>query len=261
MVIGVVSDAKNQSIQEPSAPQVFIPYVRPSTTVSIFVRTTTDPARLLNMLRHEIQAVNPQAALIEPDTLEAIMGRVFYARPRFSLLVLGIFACTGVVLVAFGVYGVLAYTRLSADARDCDPHGARRRPRPRRPHGRPPRSALDCGGPRLRDCREPGHQPAARQPAVEHVTPGSVDVPGRALGDCAGRRARLLGAREARGSRRAHGGAEARVALAAPVLRATRLSDSVWQRSEDRPPPADEVHENEHDRDDGQHMNEGAQIV
>jgi putative ABC transport system permease protein len=35
---------------------------------------------------------------------------VFYARPRFSLLVLGIFACTGIVLVAFGVYGVLAYT-------------------------------------------------------------------------------------------------------------------------------------------------------
>ena len=111
MVIGVSSDAKNQSIQEPSAPQVFIPYtVRPSSNVSIFVRTTTDPARILNMLRHEIQAVNPQAALIEPDTLEAIMGRVFYARPRFSLLVLGIFACTGVVLVAFGVYGVLAYT-------------------------------------------------------------------------------------------------------------------------------------------------------
>jgi len=35
---------------------------------------------------------------------------VFYARPRFSLLILGIFACTGIVLVAFGVYGVLAYT-------------------------------------------------------------------------------------------------------------------------------------------------------
>ena len=35
---------------------------------------------------------------------------MFYARPRFSLLVLGIFACTGIVLVAFGIYGVLAYT-------------------------------------------------------------------------------------------------------------------------------------------------------
>ena len=35
---------------------------------------------------------------------------MLFARPRFSLLVLGIFACAGVVLVALGVYGVLAYT-------------------------------------------------------------------------------------------------------------------------------------------------------
>ena len=42
--------------------------------------------------------------------MEDLIQRVFFARPRFSLLVLGIFACTGIVLVAFGVYGVLAYT-------------------------------------------------------------------------------------------------------------------------------------------------------
>ena len=34
----------------------------------------------------------------------------FYARPGFSLLVLGILAGTGAVLVALGIYGVLAYT-------------------------------------------------------------------------------------------------------------------------------------------------------
>jgi putative ABC transport system permease protein len=38
------------------------------------------------------------------------MRRSFYARPRFSLLILGIFASAGILLVAFGVYGVLAYT-------------------------------------------------------------------------------------------------------------------------------------------------------
>ena len=39
-----------------------------------------------------------------------MLDRVLFARPRFSLLVLGIFACAGVLLVALGVYGVLAYT-------------------------------------------------------------------------------------------------------------------------------------------------------
>ena len=47
---------------------------------------------------------------MNPEPLESLLQRAFYARPRFSLLVLGIFACTGIVLVGFGVYGVLAYT-------------------------------------------------------------------------------------------------------------------------------------------------------
>lgn len=111
VVIGVVADAKNQNIQEPPAPQVFLPYgLRPATVLPIVVRTTSDPARFSAAIGREVRAVNPQAALIEPDTLEARLAAGFYARPRFSVLVLGIFASTGVVLVAFGVYGVLAYT-------------------------------------------------------------------------------------------------------------------------------------------------------
>jgi len=110
-VIGVVSDAKNQSLRDPPAPHVFLPYtVRPSGFLGLIVRTPGDPARLIPSLRRAVQAVNPQVALLEPGTLEDMLARSFYARPRFSLLVLGIFACTGILLVATGVYGVLAYT-------------------------------------------------------------------------------------------------------------------------------------------------------
>jgi putative ABC transport system permease protein len=66
--------------------------------------------RVVDAVRREIQAVRREVALVEPTAMEDLIQRVFYARPRFSLLVLGIFACTGIVLVAFGVYGVLAYT-------------------------------------------------------------------------------------------------------------------------------------------------------
>jgi putative ABC transport system permease protein len=111
IVIGVVSDARNQGVRESPAPHVFLPYtLRPSTSFGFLVRTASDPAPVIGMLRHEVQAVNPQAAIIQPETLDAALARFFYARPRFSLLVLGIFACTGILLVAVGVYGVLAYT-------------------------------------------------------------------------------------------------------------------------------------------------------
>ncbi len=66
--------------------------------------------RAVNILRREIQVVDPQVALSNPLPLERLIQMNFYARPGFSLLVLGIFAATGAVLVALGIYGVLAYT-------------------------------------------------------------------------------------------------------------------------------------------------------
>lgn len=110
-IVGVVSDARNQDIREPPSPQVFLPNtLRASATPLLLVRTSGDPARLAGLLRREIKALDPQVALAEPSALDAVLARRFYARPRFSLLVLGIFACTGVLLVALGVYGVLSYT-------------------------------------------------------------------------------------------------------------------------------------------------------
>jgi ABC-type antimicrobial peptide transport system permease subunit len=58
----------------------------------------------------EIQALDPQAALIQPLTVENLLDRGLYAQPRFSLLVLSMFAYTGLLLVALGIDGVLAYT-------------------------------------------------------------------------------------------------------------------------------------------------------
>jgi putative ABC transport system permease protein len=110
-VIGVVRDAANQGPRDPPSPQAFVPYTfRGPGPLWLVMRTTTDPAGLINPLRREIQALNRDVAVIDPTVLTEFIQRVFFARPRFSLLVLGIFAATGILLVAFGVYGVLAYT-------------------------------------------------------------------------------------------------------------------------------------------------------
>jgi putative ABC transport system permease protein len=65
---------------------------------------------LLNPVRREIWAVDHNVAPTMTRTLEDFLSDFSYAQPRFVLLVLGVFAGTGLVLVAVGVYSVIAYT-------------------------------------------------------------------------------------------------------------------------------------------------------
>jgi putative ABC transport system permease protein len=65
---------------------------------------------LLDPVRREIWAVDHNVALTMTRTLEDFLSDFSYSQPRFVLLVLGVFAGIGLVLVAIGVYSVIAYT-------------------------------------------------------------------------------------------------------------------------------------------------------
>jgi putative ABC transport system permease protein len=110
-IVGIMRDVATGGPRDAPAPEVLLPYsLRLPSGLALLVRTTDDPLRAVNALRREIQVVDPQAALANPLTLERLIQMNFYLRPGFTLLVLGIFAATGVVLVGLGIYGVLAYT-------------------------------------------------------------------------------------------------------------------------------------------------------
>jgi ABC-type antimicrobial peptide transport system permease subunit len=76
----------------------------------ILVRTVTDPIHSLNAIRRELAQVDRQVAVLQTRTLRKVLDGSFYAQPRFSLVVLGVFAGTGTLLVAVGVFSVMAYT-------------------------------------------------------------------------------------------------------------------------------------------------------
>jgi putative ABC transport system permease protein len=110
-IVGVARDTANQGPRDRPGPQVFIPYpLQGAGPLTLVLRTSDEPMRAVDGLRQEIRRLDPNVALVQPTALDDLIQRGFFARPRFSLLVLGIFACTGIVLVALGVYGVLAYT-------------------------------------------------------------------------------------------------------------------------------------------------------
>ena len=110
-IIGVISDAKNQGIQDPPMPEMFVPYtITGAFERGILVRTSVPAMSLLNSVRREIWAVDRNIALTFAGSLKDFMKQFSYAEPRFSLILMGVFAAVGLVLVGLGVFSVIAYT-------------------------------------------------------------------------------------------------------------------------------------------------------
>lgn len=110
-IIGVVADAKNQGLQDPTLPEIWIPYtVTGSAFRGILVRTAGEPLGIMNAVQHEIWATDSNVALTFTGTLESYISQFSFAGPRFGFLLMTLFACVGLVLVTIGVYSVLAYT-------------------------------------------------------------------------------------------------------------------------------------------------------
>ncbi len=109
-IVGIVRDAKNQGIQDPPIPEALIPYtVTASYERGILVRTSGEPMALLNAVRREIWAVDRGVALTLVGTMKQYLKSFSYAEPRFTLIILAIFAAIGLVLVAVGTYSVISY--------------------------------------------------------------------------------------------------------------------------------------------------------
>jgi putative ABC transport system permease protein len=110
-IVGVVSDTRNDGVREPVQPEAIVPYaITGFYERAIMVRTAGPPMPLINTVRREIWAVDNSVAMTETRTLDDFLADYSYAGPRFALLVMGVFAGIGLVLVAIGVYSVIAYT-------------------------------------------------------------------------------------------------------------------------------------------------------
>jgi hypothetical protein len=92
-------------------PEAFIPYtVTGASERGILVRTSTPPSSMIDAVKREIWAVDRNVAVTFVGTLTESLRQYSYAEPRLALVILGVFACLGLILVALGVFSVIAYT-------------------------------------------------------------------------------------------------------------------------------------------------------
>jgi putative ABC transport system permease protein len=110
-IIGVVADLKNSGIENSTVPQAYTPLgITGAFERGVLLRTNGNPLVLVNSVRREIWAVDRNIAITDTDSIGNFLRQFSYASPRFSLIVMSVFAGVGLVLVVLGVYSVIAYT-------------------------------------------------------------------------------------------------------------------------------------------------------
>ena len=109
-IAGVVKDVRGYSLELKPRPQVYVPFDQDTQNEMTFVvRAEAGPARALEKaIRSEMKSLDNALPLANFRTMEQLVSSAI-ARPRFSALLLGLFAGTALLLTVVGLYGVVAY--------------------------------------------------------------------------------------------------------------------------------------------------------
>ena len=109
-VIGVVGDARNDGLDHPTMPSVFLPYsfVLPPDE-SLLVRVHGDPEAALRTIKRRLSEVNPEIVVANDHTLAWWLDTQGWGRERFIATLFALFAGLALALAAAGLYSVVSY--------------------------------------------------------------------------------------------------------------------------------------------------------
>ena len=112
-VIGVVTDALNDGLDEPVKPAIFVPYSTLMLTgTQVLVRTRVAPESIVESVRKQLASINPDQQISSriEDLETRIKRRPEWARGRLIAALFAGFSILALVLSAVGLYSVVSYS-------------------------------------------------------------------------------------------------------------------------------------------------------
>jgi len=105
-IVAVVSTGKYRTLGEDPVPVAYLAKLPPKRT--LVVRTSGDPAALLDTVRREIHSADPHIAATDLETMQQYMSLPLFPA-RTTGLLLGVSGFLALTLTSIGLFGVISY--------------------------------------------------------------------------------------------------------------------------------------------------------
>ena len=109
-VVGIVSDARRRSLDQPPRPAVFLPYTRFMLPYfGAMIRTDQSAAVVAPIVKKIVAELDPDLPIGDVETIEQKIA-TSTGEPRFRSYLIAGFALLALLLAAVGVYGLISFT-------------------------------------------------------------------------------------------------------------------------------------------------------
>lgn len=109
-IVGIVGNVRHRSLSDAARAEMYVPQAQfDNAGITLIVRTQTPPENLVNAVKQQVRELDPALPITDVKTLAAYRHEAL-ALPRFTTMLLGIFAGLAVGLALVGLYGVMSYS-------------------------------------------------------------------------------------------------------------------------------------------------------